>query len=91
MFNFFKKKQAETKPRGRERHVCLSLDTHPHDSAGRVITLDDLVSYRGRILQVVAMSHKQKVVLREVGKTTGGFWVASRACTLKCRHEPKEG
>lgn len=51
---------------------------------------DDLVSYRGTLLQVVAMSHKQKVVLRTPGKKKGGFWVAACNCTLVKRHARKE-
>lgn len=48
------------------------------------------IGYRGALLQVVAMSHKQKVVLRTPGKKKGGFWAAACNCTLVKRHARKE-
>lgn len=92
MFDFLKRKaklgaDAAT-DEGRPLWVDL-FDTQPVDSEGSLIALDDLVSYRGAALQVVAMSHKQKVVLRTPGTTRGGFWVASRNCTLVKRHARK--
>lgn len=92
MFDFFKRKatpRAAANDESKPLWVDL-FDTQPVDSEGSLIALDDLVSYRGTLLQVVAMSHKQKVVLRTPGKTKGGFWVASHNCTLVKRHARKE-
>lgn len=65
------------------------LDTQPRDRAGAIIALDDLVSYRGLTWQVVAMSHRQKVVVREPGRHRGGIWVPSCACSIVRRHAPR--
>ena len=92
MFDFFKRKAKRgadaTTDESRPLWVDL-FDTQPVDSKGSLIALDDLVFYRGATLQVVAMSHKQKVVLRTPGTTRGGFWVASHNCTLVKRHARK--
>lgn len=91
MFDFFKRKAKQSTAatdEGKPLWVEL-FDTQPVDSEGSLIALDDLVSYRGSLLQVVAMSHKQKVVLRRPGKNKGGFWVSARNCTLVKRHARK--
>lgn len=92
MFDFFKRKAKPSATATDEsKPLWVELfDTQPVDSEGSIIALDDLVSYRGTLLQVVAMSHKQKVVLRTPGKKKGGFWVASHNCTLVKRHARKE-
>ena len=92
MFDFFKRKAKPSATATDEsKPLWVELfDTQPVDSEGSLIALDGLVSYRGTLLQVVAMSHKQKVVLRTLGKKKGGFWVASHNCTLVKRHARKE-
>lgn len=92
MFDFFKRKAKPSATATDEsKPLWVELfDTQPVDSEGSLIALDDLVSYRGTLLQVVAMSHKQKVVLSTPGKKKGGFWVASHNCTLVKRHARKE-
>lgn len=92
MFDFFKRKAKPSATATDEsKPLWVELfDTQPVDSEGSLIALDDLVSYRGTLLQVVAMSHKHKVVLRTPGKKKGGFWVASHNCTLVKRHARKE-
>lgn len=92
MFDFFKRKAKPSATATDEsKPLWVELfDTQPVDSEGSLIALDDLVSYRGTLLQVVAMSRKQKVVLRTPGKKKGGFWVASHNCTLVKRHARKE-
>lgn len=92
MFDFFKRKAKPSATATDEsKPLWVELfDTQPVDSEGSLIALDDLVSYRGTLLQVVAMSHKLKVVLRTPGKKKGGFWVASHKCTLVKRHARKE-
>lgn len=88
--NLEKAKAARQRRAAILKGVADGSDTQPVDSEGSLIALDDLVSYRGTLLQVVAMSHKQKVVLRTPGKKKGGFWVASHNCTLVKRHARKE-
>lgn len=63
MFDFFKRKAKPSATATDEsKPLWVELfDTQPVDSEGSLIALDDLVSYRGTLLQVVAMSHKQKV------------------------------
>lgn len=93
MFDFFKRKAKPSANAATDdgKPLWVELfDTQPADAQGLLIALDDLVSYRGSLFQVVAASHKQKVVLRTPGKTKGGFWVASRNCTLAKRHARKE-
>lgn len=92
MFDFLKRKaKPSAAPTDESKPLWVELfDTQPVDSEGSLIALDDLVSYRGTLLQVVAMSHKQKVVLRMPGKKKGGFWVASHNCKLVKRHARKE-
>lgn len=92
MFDFFKRKaKPSTAATDESKPLWVELfDTQPVDSEGSLIALDDLVSYHGTLLQVVAMSHKQKVVLRTPGKKKGGFWVAACNCTLVKRHARKE-
>ena len=92
MFDFFNRKAKPTTAATDEsKPLWVELfDTQPVDSKGSLIALDDLVFYHGTLLQVVAMSHKQKVVLRTPGKKKGGFWVASHNCTLVKRHARKE-
>lgn len=70
MFDFFKRKaKPSASATDESKPLWVELfDTQPVDSEGSLIALDDLVSYRGALLQVVAMSHKQKVVLRTPGK-----------------------
>ena len=53
---------------------------------GSLIALDDLVEYRGRTMQVVAMSHKRKVALRVPGQTRGAYWAHAERCQLVKRH-----
>lgn len=58
----------------------------PRDSAGVTLFLDDTVTYRGKTYEVVAMSHRQKVVIRRHGSRSGGRWVPSRLVRLSRRH-----
>ena len=60
--------------------------TLPRDSAGVALFLDDTVSYRGKPYEVVAMSHRQKVVIRRHGARGGGRWVPSRLVRLSHHH-----
>lgn len=88
MFNLFRNRKKE---QAQEPPLWLELfDTQPKDSQGSLIALDDLVSFGGKVWQVVAMSHKGKVVLRKVGKTSGGFWRNAEECEIVKRHERKE-
>lgn len=60
------------------------LRSHPRDAHGRVIYLDDEVVLGGRVLQVVAMSHKGMIYVRKPGSTgRGGKWVDSRKAVLR--------
>ena len=47
-----------------------SAASFPVDSAGKLVFLNDTVEF-----QVVAMSHRNKVVIRPKGQTYGGKWV----------------
>lgn len=60
--------------------------TLPRDSAGVTLFPDDTVTYRGKPYEVVAMSHRQKVVIRRHGSTSGGRWVPSRFVRLSHHH-----
>jgi|GEM_PF-2212426 len=53
----------------------LAPRSNPQDTRGTAIVLDDVVDWGGRVMQVVAMSHGGKVVLREMGCKHGGVWV----------------
>ena len=96
MFNLFKGRQSTFEPTMTFPYVVPTpdyahmLSAHPRDSWGDVIMLDDLVTYDGKVLQVVAMSHKGKVVVRKQNVKCGGSWVESKACTIIHRHENKE-
>ena len=53
------------------------LRSHPRDARGRVV-------YRGRVLEVVAMSHKGKIVVRDPrSQGRGGKWVPASAVTVR--------
>ena len=56
-----------------------SAASFPVDSAGNIVFLDDTVEWRGKQWQVVAMSHRNHIVIREpnVGGS-GGRWVSAR-------------
>lgn len=84
MFNLFKKRPSAAPA---EKPMWLDLfDTQPTDCDGSLIALDDLVEYRGRTMQVVAMSHKRKVALRVPGQTRGAYWAHAERCQLVKRH-----
>ena len=57
--NFFKRDSGQS-----ERELARSLSTHPRDVNGEIVFLDDVVIYNGLSYDVVAMSHKNKVVVR---------------------------
>lgn len=60
------------------------LRSHPRDSSGRVVFLDDCVVHKGRLKTVVAMSHKGKVVVRDPdSKGAGGRWVPASEVTVR--------
>ena len=88
MFQFLKGRSNQDAEHG--TNCVQMLTAHPRDSWGDVIMLDDLVTYDGKVLQVVAMSHKGKVVVRKQNVNCGGSWVESKACTIIHRHEKKE-
>lgn len=67
-----------------------AFDSMPRDSESTVILLDDLVSWRGSVWQVVAMSHRHKVCIRVIGEIKGGRWVSSANCTF-VRHSNRKG
>ena len=52
-----------------------SAASFPVDSAGKLVFLNDTVEHEGSEFQVVAMSHRNKVVIRPKGQTYGGKWV----------------
>jgi dUTP pyrophosphatase len=52
-----------------------SAASFPVDSAGKLVFLNDTVEHEGSEYQVVAMSHRNKVVIRPKGQTYGGKWV----------------
>ena len=91
MFDFLKRKAKPSAAATDEsKPLWVELfDTQPVDSEGSLIALDDLVSYRGTLLQVVAMSHKQKVVFArpERKRAVSGL---PHNCTLVKRHARKE-
>lgn len=94
MFGIFKRKSKPSKHREcsceRQAPPWLDLfDTQPRDSEGSLIALDDLVSHGRDVLQVVAMSHKGKVVVRKRGTDRGGRWVKASECTIVKRHDRK--
>lgn len=87
MLDFIAK--AIGKRRRKDSPILDLLDTQPRDRDGAIIALDDLVSYRGLTMQVVAMSHRQKLVVREPGRRRGGIWVPSSSCSIVRRHAPR--
>lgn len=68
--NFFKRDNGES-----ERELLRSLASHPRDVNGNLVFLDDVVTYNGLSYDVVAMSHKNKVVVRHPSQHRGGRWV----------------
>ncbi len=60
-----------------EVKAVASAASFPRDRDGAVIFMDDVVEYSGARHRVVAMSHKDKVVVRPCGQKSGGRWVRS--------------
>lgn len=52
-----------------------SAASFPVDSTGTLVFLNDTVEHEVSEYQVVAMSHRNKVVIRPKGQTYGGKWV----------------
>lgn len=52
-----------------------SAASFPVDAVGKLVFLNDTVEHEGSEYQVVAMSHRNKVVIRPNGQTYGGKWV----------------
>lgn len=62
-----------------------SAASFPVDSVGKLVFLNDTVEHEGSEYQVVAMSHRNKVVIRPKGQTYGGKWVkAGKKCVVGC-------
>ena len=86
-YRFRRKKDARNQEEGAEIkqpvYVVLvpevaayaSAASFPVDSAGKLVFLNDTVEHEGGEYQVVAMSHRNKVVIRPKGQTYGGKWV----------------
>lgn len=55
-----------------------SASSFPVDAAGQLVFLNDTVEHDGGEYQVVAMSHRNKVVIRPAGQSYGGRWVRAR-------------
>lgn len=82
--NFFKRDNGES-----ERELLRSLASHPRDVNGNLVFLDDVVTYNGLSYDVVAMSHKNKVVVRHPSQHRGGRWVD--ASKVEVRFHSAEG
>lgn len=60
-----------------------SAASFPVDSTGQIVFLDDTVEYDGEQFQVVAMSHRNHIVIRPHDSDgSGGKWVSSRKVTV---------
>lgn len=60
-----------------------SAASFPVDSNGNLVFLDDTVEYHGEQFQVVCMSHRNHIVIREPNAGgSGGKWVPSRDVTV---------
>lgn len=60
-----------------------SAASFPADSAGTLVFLDDFVEYGGEEYQVVAMSHRNHIVIRKPeADGSGGKWVSARKVTV---------
>lgn len=60
-----------------------SAASFPVDSKGNLVFLDDTVEYHGGHFQVVCMSHRNHIVIREPNADgSGGKWVPSRDVTV---------
>lgn len=77
MFNFFKRETRTSLMKLLEGAASLPLDA---DYC--TVFMDDRVKYRGKVFEVVAMSHKGKLAIRKPGRDNGAFWVPSRNCIL---------
>ena len=82
--NFFKRDSGQS-----ELELARSLSTHPRDVNGEIVFLDDVVIYNGLSYDVVAMSHKNKVVVRHPSQHRGGRWVD--ASKVEVRFHASEG
>lgn len=60
-----------------------SAASFPVDANGNLVFLDDTVEYRGKQFQVVCMSHRNHIVIRQPNTgRSGGKWVSSRDVTV---------
>lgn len=79
MFGFGRKQAAQELPVSvvlvPEVQAIGSTVSFPVDSQGLIIFLNDTVEYSNFEYQVVAMSNRNKVVIRKHGETSGGRWV----------------
>lgn len=86
MFGFGKKQAVQELPVSvvlvPEVQAIGSTVSFPVDSQGLIIFLNDTVEYANSEYQVVAMSHRNKVVIRKHGETSGGRWVKASSVTL---------
>ena len=56
-----------------------SASSFPVDAEGNLVFLDDSVEYDGEQFQVVAMSHRNHIVIRKPNAGgSGGKWVSAR-------------
>lgn len=86
MFGFKKKiKQPVSIVIVPEVAAYASASSFPVDVTGTLVFLNDMVEYEGSEYQVVAMSHRNKVVIRPKGQTYGGKWVKAGS-VLVTRH-----
>lgn len=86
-YRFRRKKDARNQEEGRRdqaARLCRARAggrgirqraSFPVDSAGKLVFLNDTVEHEGSEFQVVAMSHRNKVVIRPKDQTYGGKWV----------------
>lgn len=79
MFGFAKQKEEIKQPVSvvlvPEVAAYASAASFPVDCEGSLVFLNDTVEHDGCEYQVVAMSHRNKVVIRRAGQVNGGKWV----------------
>lgn len=89
MFGIKKKEPSRKQPVSvvlvPEVEAYASALSFPTDSEGNLVFLNDTVEYEGDEYQVVAMSHRNKIVIRPEGQTFGGKWVKAGRVRVK-RH-----
>lgn len=66
-----------------EVEAYATASSFPTDSQGNLVFLNDEVERNGKLYQVVAMSHRNKIVIRPLGaKGVRGTWVKAGDVTV---------